>query len=56
MRELEARAAEHAPVARLDTNGALTEAIAMYRAGGWTEIAPFNDNPYAEHWFEKELA
>jgi ribosomal protein S18 acetylase RimI-like enzyme len=56
MRDLETRAAEHAPVARLDTNGTLTEAIAMYRAGGWTEIAPFNDNPYAEHWFEKEVA
>ena len=28
----------------------------MYRAGGYLEIARFNDNPYAHHWFEKELA
>ena len=23
---------------------------------GWTEIAAYNDNPYAHHWFEKRLA
>ena len=28
----------------------------MYRASGWTEIAAYNDNPYAHHWFEKRLA
>jgi DNA-binding MarR family transcriptional regulator/GNAT superfamily N-acetyltransferase len=44
------------PSVRLDTNRVLTEAIAMYRAGGYREIAPFNDNPYAHHWFEKKLA
>ena len=44
-----------APVVRLDTNRVLTEAIAMYRAEGYREIAPFNDNPYAHHWFEKLL-
>ncbi len=27
----------------------------MYRASGWTEIAAYNDNPYAHHWFEKDL-
>jgi DNA-binding MarR family transcriptional regulator/GNAT superfamily N-acetyltransferase len=43
-------------VVRLDTNRVLTEAIAMYRARGYREIAPFNDNPYAHHWFEKRLA
>ena len=54
---LEQRAASvGAPVARLDTNRVLTEAIAMYRAEGYREIAPFNDNPYAHHWFEKKLA
>jgi DNA-binding MarR family transcriptional regulator/GNAT superfamily N-acetyltransferase len=45
-----------ARVARLDTNRVLTEAIAMYRSAGYREIAPFNDNPYAHHWFEKRLA
>lgn len=40
---------------RLDTNGVLTEAQAMYRKRGYREIARYNDNPYAEHWFEKDL-
>lgn len=41
---------------RLDTNRVLGEAIAMYRTQGYREIARFNDNPYAHHWFEKSLA
>ena len=54
--ELERRAAETgATTVRLDTNGALTEAIALYRSVGYREIEPFNDNPYAHHWFEKSL-
>lgn len=54
--ELEARAAERgATAARLETNRALSEAIALYRARGYTEVAPFNDEPYADHWFEKPL-
>lgn len=40
---------------RLDTNGALTEAVALYRRAGWTEIPRYNDNPYAQHWFERPL-
>ncbi len=40
----------------LDTNEALVEAIAMYRALGYREIEPYNDNPDAHHWFEKLLA
>jgi DNA-binding MarR family transcriptional regulator len=40
---------------RLDTNRALTEAHALYRSEGYQEIARFNDNPYADHWFEKQL-
>lgn len=53
---LEARAAEQGSEAvRLDTNGALTEAIALYRSTGYREVAPFNDEPYADHWFEKRL-
>ncbi|MCW2800995.1 MAG: hypothetical protein JWQ70_2467 [Aeromicrobium sp.] len=39
----------------LDTNRALTPAIAMYRAAGYTDIARYNDNPYADFWFEKSL-
>ncbi len=44
-----------ATVVRLDTNETLTEAVAMYRAEGYREIPAFNDNPYAHHWFEKQL-
>jgi GNAT superfamily N-acetyltransferase len=54
--ELEARAAESSsPIVRLETNGALSEAVAMYRKAGYREVAPFNDEPYADHWFEKSL-
>jgi len=42
-------------VVRLDTNEALTEALHLYRSAGYGEIARFNDNPYAHHWFEKIL-
>ncbi|MDH3667204.1 MAG: helix-turn-helix domain-containing GNAT family N-acetyltransferase [Paracoccaceae bacterium] len=40
---------------RLDTNESLAEAQALYRSSGYHEIARFNDNPYAHHWFEKRL-
>jgi DNA-binding MarR family transcriptional regulator/predicted GNAT family N-acyltransferase len=40
---------------RLDTNRALTEAHALYRSEGYSEVARFNDNPYAHHWFAKQL-
>ena len=40
---------------RLDTHRALTEAIALYRATGWTEIDRFNDDPYPDFFFEKAL-
>lgn len=42
-------------VVRLDTNGTLTEAIAMYERGGYHAIERYNDNPYAQAWFEKAL-
>ncbi|GEO17070.1 bifunctional helix-turn-helix transcriptional regulator/GNAT family N-acetyltransferase [Microvirga aerophila] len=40
---------------RLETNRALTEAQALYRAEGYQEVKPFNTEPYAHHWFEKRL-
>lgn len=40
----------------LDTNASLTEAIALYRSNGYREVPAYNDNPYAQHWFEKDLA
>ena len=44
-----------ATVVRLETNGALVEAIALYRKSGYEEVEPFNSEPYAHHWFEKTL-
>jgi GNAT superfamily N-acetyltransferase len=44
-----------ASTARLETNRALVEAIAMYRSAGYVEVPPFNDEPFAHHWFEKRL-
>jgi DNA-binding MarR family transcriptional regulator/GNAT superfamily N-acetyltransferase len=44
-----------ATTARLETNGALTEAIALYRAAGYREVPAFSDEPFAHHWFEKTL-
>jgi GNAT superfamily N-acetyltransferase/DNA-binding MarR family transcriptional regulator len=40
---------------RLYTNRSLDEAKAMYRSRGYEEIARYNDDPYANHWFEKRL-
>ncbi|WP_051294364.1 GNAT family N-acetyltransferase [Gemmobacter nectariphilus] len=40
---------------RLDTSRHLAEAIALYRRDGWAEIARYNDNPYADFFFEKAL-
>lgn len=42
-------------VLRLDTNRALENAIAIYRHWGWREIPRFNDDPYAQVFFEKLL-
>ena len=43
------------PLIRLETNKALTEAQALYRSQGYQEVAPFNSESYAHHWFEKTL-
>jgi GNAT superfamily N-acetyltransferase len=53
--ESEARRAGR-PRVVLDTNGSLTEAIAMYEASGYARTDPYNDNPYAEHWFAKTIS
>jgi DNA-binding MarR family transcriptional regulator/ribosomal protein S18 acetylase RimI-like enzyme len=42
-------------VVRLDTHRSLTEAQAMYRASGYTEIPAYQDHVYADHSFEKRL-
>ncbi|GAB3059415.1 bifunctional helix-turn-helix transcriptional regulator/GNAT family N-acetyltransferase [Sediminivirga luteola] len=43
-------------LARLDTNAALTEAIALYERAGYRRIERYNDNPHATHFYEKPLA
>lgn len=40
---------------RLDTNRALTLARNMYRRAGYRDILRYNENPYAHHWFEKQV-
>lgn len=40
---------------RLETNRALVEAVGLYRSARYVEVAPFNADPYADHWFEKHL-
>lgn len=54
--ELESEAARRGSrVLHLETNGSLTEAIALYRSSGYVEVDAFNDEPYAHLWFEKRL-
>lgn len=40
-------------ILQLDTNRSLSEARALYARNGYVEIAPYNTNPYAHHWYEK---
>lgn len=40
---------------RLDTNSTLVEAATLYRNTGWVEIERFNDDPYPDLFFEKQL-
>lgn len=54
--ELEAEARRSgATTVRLETNSTLVESIAMYRSSGYRDVEPFNDEPFATHWFAKEL-
>ena len=56
LRALEAKAREAGLTRlRLETNRVLTEAQALYEKDGFAEVAPFNSEPYAHHWFEKRL-
>ena len=43
-------------VLRLETNRALKEAQALYGNSGYRGVKPFNDEAYADHWFEKRIA
>lgn len=52
--EGEARRLGHHRI-HLDTNGTLVEAIAMYDRSGYERVERYNDNPYAQAWFAKDL-
>ncbi len=55
MRAIEARARDLGySHARLDSNTALAEAIALYRSDGWTECPPYTGAP-ANIWMAKRL-
>jgi DNA-binding MarR family transcriptional regulator/GNAT superfamily N-acetyltransferase len=57
LQELERHARElGVTVLHLETNHTLHEAINLYRESGYREVEAFNDEPYAQHWFEKRLA
>lgn len=54
--ELEERAARlGAREVVLDTNVSLAAAGSLYRASGYVETEPYNDNPNATLWFRKVL-
>ena len=56
LEELERRAHEFgAKELVLDTNASLEAAGGLYRSSGFTEIAPYNANPNATHWYGKRL-
>ena len=40
---------------RLETNRSLFEAKHLYERAGFVEVEPFNNEPYAHHWFQKDL-
>ncbi|WP_130796808.1 bifunctional helix-turn-helix transcriptional regulator/GNAT family N-acetyltransferase [Streptomyces otsuchiensis] len=54
--ELELRAAgQGRTLLRLDTHHTLEAAVSLYRACGFREVPAFNDEGYADHWFEKRI-
>jgi DNA-binding MarR family transcriptional regulator/GNAT superfamily N-acetyltransferase len=48
--------ASGARVAHIETSAVLVEALSLYRSAGWKEVPAFNDEPFADHWFEKALS
>jgi DNA-binding MarR family transcriptional regulator len=40
----------------LETHDSLAEAQQLYRSAGYEQVPPFNDEPYAQFWFEKALS
>ncbi len=40
---------------RLDTGPKQVHGLALYRSAGYVDVAPYNDNPFACFWGEKQL-
>jgi GNAT superfamily N-acetyltransferase len=56
LRELERSASERGyGLVRLDTGARQPAALALFRSRGYREIADYNGNELAAHWFEKRL-
>jgi GNAT superfamily N-acetyltransferase len=56
LEHLERLAREHGSTeAHIETSDVLPEAISLYRSAGYVEVAPFNDEPFADRWFTKPL-
>lgn len=54
--ELEQIAARHGcRRVQLDTSDYLIGALALYRGAGYDEVDPYNRNPKANLWFERQL-
>jgi GNAT superfamily N-acetyltransferase len=41
---------------RLDTGPKQVHGLALYRSGGYVDVPPYNDNPFACFWGEKILS
>ena len=42
-------------VVRLDTGAEQPQAVRLFDVAGYKEVADYNGNPFASHWFEKSL-
>jgi GNAT superfamily N-acetyltransferase len=42
-------------ILRLETDRSRSEAKHLYERAGFVEVEPFNNEPYAHHWFQKDL-
>ena len=43
-------------IVRLDTGAKQPASVALFKSSGYEQIADYNGNPVAAHWFEKRLA
>jgi hypothetical protein len=46
----------HQITVTLVARGDLVEARRLYARHGYQAVPPFNDSPYAEHWFAKSFS